>query len=91
MHGYGQLEWPDGRRYEGEYFEDKKHGFGTFIWPNGSFYQGSWVDGKQHGTGILSKNGTEKTYLWENGKKVQELGKEKSDTLMTLESVSSVQ
>jgi hypothetical protein len=24
----------DGRRYEGEYHDDKKHGLGTFFWPD---------------------------------------------------------
>jgi hypothetical protein len=26
MHGKGQFTWPDGRQYDGDYFEDKKHG-----------------------------------------------------------------
>lgn len=25
MHGYGVYTWKDGRRYEGDYFNDKKH------------------------------------------------------------------
>jgi len=32
MHGKGIFTWKDGRKYEGDYFEDKKHGFGVFIW-----------------------------------------------------------
>ena len=24
MQGFGEAEWPDGRKYIGEYFEDKK-------------------------------------------------------------------
>ena len=32
MHGYGVFEWPDGRRYEGGYVDDKKHGKGVFVW-----------------------------------------------------------
>ncbi len=35
MHGQGVFSWPDGRRYEGEYHEDKKHGFGIYSWTNG--------------------------------------------------------
>lgn len=30
MNGYGEFEWPDGRKYFGQYFEDKKHGIGIF-------------------------------------------------------------
>lgn len=27
--------WLDGRKYEGEYKDDKKHGYGEFKWPDG--------------------------------------------------------
>ena len=26
--------WDDGRKYEGEYKDDKKHGYGVFEWPD---------------------------------------------------------
>lgn len=32
MHGHGVFRWPDGRRYEGNYVDDKKSGQGTFEW-----------------------------------------------------------
>ena len=32
MEGKGLFEWLDGRKYEGEYSDDKKHGYGTFTW-----------------------------------------------------------
>lgn len=32
MHGNGIFTWEDGKRYEGEYMDDKKHGFGVFEW-----------------------------------------------------------
>ena len=32
MNGNGKTEWPDGRKYEGQYVKDKKHGIGTFYW-----------------------------------------------------------
>jgi hypothetical protein len=28
--GKGEFTWSDGRRYIGDYLEDKKHGFGVF-------------------------------------------------------------
>jgi len=30
MNGKGVTQWPDGKRYEGEYLDDKKHGYGEF-------------------------------------------------------------
>lgn len=30
MEGKGVFTWSDGRKYEGEYIDDKKHGFGIF-------------------------------------------------------------
>lgn len=30
MHGTGMYFWPDGRKYEGQYLDNKKHGFGTY-------------------------------------------------------------
>ena len=32
MHGHGLFTWPDGRRYEGGYQNDKKQGHGEFEW-----------------------------------------------------------
>lgn len=32
MHGSGVYSWKDGRRYEGEYQNDKKEGFGIYTW-----------------------------------------------------------
>lgn len=46
MDGYGVFTWADGRKYVGEYFEDKKHGYGTFYWADGKCYKGNWANGK---------------------------------------------
>ena len=56
MDGKGVFTWPDGRRYEGEYKDDKKEGYGIFEWTNGKKYRGYWHNGKQNGEGEL-KNG----------------------------------
>jgi hypothetical protein len=34
------FKWPDGRVYEGDYFNDKKHGNGKVSWPDGREYEG---------------------------------------------------
>ena len=45
MNGKGTLEWPDGRKYTGEYKDDKKHGVGVFSWGDGRKYEGRWLCG----------------------------------------------
>jgi len=40
MEGQGVFTWVDGRKYEGEYLDDKKHGYGKFVWPDGRIYKG---------------------------------------------------
>ncbi len=32
MDGVGEFHWPDGRKYKGEYSDDKKEGYGVFEW-----------------------------------------------------------
>ena len=34
MTGLGVFEWPDGRRYCGDFFEGSSHGFGRFFMPS---------------------------------------------------------
>lgn len=46
MHGYGVYTWKDGRKYEGEYKNDKKDGHGVYYWADGKKYDGMWNDGK---------------------------------------------
>ena len=54
MEGFGVFTWPDGRKYEGEYMNDKKEGTGVFSWPDGRKYNGLWKNGKQHGIGFYT-------------------------------------
>lgn len=53
MEGKGTYTWPDGKKYTGEYKEDRKDGEGTFEFPNGTKYVGSWKLGKQDGFGKI--------------------------------------
>jgi hypothetical protein len=32
MNGQGVYVWLDGRKYEGQYVQDKKEGFGIYTW-----------------------------------------------------------
>ena len=52
MHGFGVYTWKDGRKYEGQYYMDKKQGHGIYTWPDGRKYDGMWKNGKQEGKGI---------------------------------------
>lgn len=72
MHGHGRIEWADGRKYEGQYENDKKHGTGTFYWADGRKYEGGWKNGKQHGKGeYYQANGEKKLGEWVEGKRIK--------------------
>ena len=44
--GYGEYRWPDGQRYEGQFFASKKHGPGTFYYATGTRREQYWEYGK---------------------------------------------
>ena len=46
MNGRGTFTWLDGKKYVGEYINDKKEGYGEFYWPDGRVYRGQWKDGR---------------------------------------------
>lgn len=46
MHGQGVLVWKDGKRYEGQFVNDKREGRGIFKWKDGRIYEGEWLEGK---------------------------------------------
>ena len=73
MDGEGLYTWADGRRYQGQYVQDKKHGRGKYTWANGRSYDGEWKDGKQHGEGSYYNPEADVTKrgIWENGKRLQ--------------------
>ena len=73
MEGFGYYVWNDGRKYEGQYKDDKKHGFGIYSWADGRCYEGYWWKGKQHGLGtyFVPKEGKVKYGLWEDGKRIE--------------------
>ena len=46
MHGIGTYTWPNGKKYEGNFFEDKREGHGLITWVGGKIYSGNWEKGK---------------------------------------------
>lgn len=69
MHGSGVYIWEDGRRYQGQYENDKKSGLGAYMWTDGRVYYGMWRNGQQHGEGTtVMPNMNMKKSLWEAGK-----------------------
>ena len=73
MDGKGIFTWPDGRKYEGDYKDDKKEGYGIFEWTDGKKYRGYWLNGKQNGEGEFYNVHTKtwKKCLVQNGKKIK--------------------
>ena len=73
MDGHGVFTWPDGRRYEGDYKDDKKDGYGIFEWADGKKYKGYWQNGKQNGEGEFynDQTGTWRKCLVQNGRRVR--------------------
>lgn len=78
MHGKGVFIWPDGRKYEGEYKNDKKEGYGEFEWNDGRKYKGKWINGKQNGEGEFYhiKDKIWKKGIWSDGKRVRWINNE---------------
>lgn len=77
MQGKGTFTWPDGRKYVGEYIEDRKEGFGIFTFKDGRIYEGEWLNGKQHGRGLFKKKNISREGVWENGERVKWVEEEK--------------
>ena len=79
MHGKGTFTWLDGRKYTGEYKDDKKDGYGLFEWADGRKYKGYWLDGRQNGEGMFYNVNQQKWRMgyWENGKRVRWIEEEK--------------
>ena len=37
----GEYTWADGRKYRGQWLNNKMHGEGEYIWPDGKSYKGN--------------------------------------------------
>lgn len=50
-HGFGEMEWPDGTVYKGEFKEGKAHGNGKFVAKSGDIFEGNFVSNAPVGAG----------------------------------------
>jgi len=71
MNGFGEFRWTDGKKYNGNYIDDKKEGFGIYYWkePQIKVYIGFWKNGKHDGVGKYISKDKSKVGLWEKGEK----------------------
>ena len=68
--GLVKVTSPDGRKYVGEWKDDKKHGQGTYTWSDGSNYVGKFKDGIPNGQGTwTSPDGRKYEGKFKDGKK----------------------
>lgn len=66
--GQGLFAYPDGSRYEGQFFNGKPEGWGTFYDVNGDRFTGSFRAGYRHGKGKLHReDGRVLTGQWRRG------------------------
>ena len=59
--------WPDGNRYEGEYFNGLKHRKGVFFFANGKIFRGRWKNGQKHGERELKLGNQIIKGVWRDG------------------------
>ncbi|XP_043467736.1 alsin [Leptopilina heterotoma] len=50
---YGQMDWPDGRMYKGQFSKGVINGYGTMHNLTQGIYKGQWKDGQQNGYGTM--------------------------------------
>ena len=52
--GRGTAKWPDGSKYEGNWYENKQHGRGTYTFADGCTYKGMFKAGIKEGRGTYT-------------------------------------
>lgn len=51
--GLGQIVYPSGSKFKGQFKNDLRHGLGICLFANGAIFKGEWRDDKPQGIGIL--------------------------------------
>lgn len=61
----GDLKWPGGAEYQGEFRNNARSGHGKFTWRDGISFEGGWRQGLMHGPGKMVKpDGRTKNGIW---------------------------
>ena len=47
MEGQGEMTWPGGDKYIGDWEDDTRHGFGLYLYHSGNRYKGQYVGGQK--------------------------------------------
>jgi hypothetical protein len=55
MTGRGYMIWADGRRYDGEWLENRCNGRGVLTYRDGRRYEGEYKLDKMHGRGVSER------------------------------------
>ncbi|MCB0705950.1 MAG: caspase family protein [Saprospiraceae bacterium] len=87
--GKGIYVYPDGSRYEGEFYKGEPEGLGTVVYQNGDRYEGEWMSNTPHGQGIMYyANGRVVAAVWEFGHPDQVMEEDailRADTRITVD------
>ena len=51
--GVGEMTWPDGSIYRGQFVQDQMEGTGQMVQASGDVYQGQWKDNQANGHGVF--------------------------------------
>ena len=91
MNGIGLFLWKDGRKYKGEYKEDKKYNFGCYFGTDEKKYEGIWENGIQKGLGrFTKKDGSFKIGYWEENQLIKPIEDEEEIAFRLTEIDSSI-
>ena len=63
-HGDGQMLYPTGHAYRGQFRYGKCDGHGEFSFPHGQQYTGEFSDGQRHGSGSLEMENGQVIIAW---------------------------
>ena len=47
LQGKGEMRWPSGDTYVGDWEADTRHGFGLYLYSSGNRYKGQYVNNKK--------------------------------------------